>query len=160
MLDSKDRKNALKALKENMKDSFTNRMAHLFVIHVLSTLDDTTLLKKKIVAVSDSISNCFIQELLKSLDELINDKCYQNILMSLFTPKNRSIFLAEELEAFEAFKDRTSSKKPDNIRRAELLKMVMKPIEQFFEEHLQFYLLDINKNPLLRGLLKAIVEGK
>ena len=79
--------------------------------------------------------------------------------MSLFTPKNRSIFQAEEIEAFEAFKDRTSSKKPDNVRRTELLKMVMKPMEQFFEEHLQFYLLDINKNPLLRGLLKATVEG-
>ena len=59
MLDAKDRKNALKALKENIKESFTNKMAHLFVIHVLGTLDDTTLLKKKIVAVNKAISYLF-----------------------------------------------------------------------------------------------------
>jgi hypothetical protein len=38
--------------------------------------------------------------------------------------------------------------------------MVLKPMETFFEEHIQFYLLDMTKNPLLRGVLKAIVEGK
>lgn len=37
--------------------------------------------------------------------------------------------------------------------------MVLKPMVKFFEEHLQFYLLEINRNPLLRGVLKAIVEG-
>lgn len=36
--------------------------------------------------------------------------------------------------------------------------MTLKPMESFFEEHLQFYLLEINKNPLLKGVLKAIVE--
>jgi hypothetical protein len=36
--------------------------------------------------------------------------------------------------------------------------MVLKPMETFFEQHLTFYLQDINKNPLLRGVLKGIVE--
>ena len=52
LLDAKDRKVVLKTLKENMKEMFTNKMGHLFLIHVISTLDDTTLTKKKIVAVS------------------------------------------------------------------------------------------------------------
>ena len=34
----------------------------------------------------------------------------------------------------------------------------MKPLETFFEEHLQYYLEEINKNPLLKALLKTIVE--
>jgi hypothetical protein len=34
----------------------------------------------------------------------------------------------------------------------------LKPLESFFEEHIQFYLEEINKNPLLKGVLKAIVE--
>jgi hypothetical protein len=51
MIDAKDRKTVVKTLKENMKEMFTNRMAHLFLIHVLTVLDDTTLSKKKIVSV-------------------------------------------------------------------------------------------------------------
>jgi hypothetical protein len=34
----------------------------------------------------------------------------------------------------------------------------MKPLETFFEEHLTYYLEEINKNPLLKALLKTIVE--
>ena len=91
---------------------------------------------------------------------MINDKCYQNIFMGIFTYKSKTIFSQEEIDAFNAFADKTSSKKSDEVRRLEILKMVLKPMESFFEEHLQFYLLEINKNPLLKGLLKAIVEGK
>jgi hypothetical protein len=78
--------------------------------------------------------------------------------MGLFVPKSKAVFSAEEIDAFNAFADKSSSKKDDAVRRSEILKMIMKPMEQFFEEHLQFYLAEINKNPLLRGLLKAIVE--
>lgn len=55
MIDAKDRKLVLKSLKENMKEMFTNRLGHLFVIHILSTLDDTMLSKKKIIAVRKTI---------------------------------------------------------------------------------------------------------
>ena len=102
MLDAKDRKGVLKTLKEDIKEMFTHKYCHLFLVHVLSTLDDTTLSKKKIVS-----------ELLKTLDELINDRCYQNIFMGIFTPRSRAVFMAEEVEAFEAFKDATTSKKPE-----------------------------------------------
>ncbi len=66
--------------------------------------------------------------------------------------------MPEEIEAFSAFQDKSSSKKPEKIRREELLKVILKPLATFFEEHLQFYLEEINKNPLLKGVLKAIVE--
>lgn len=65
VLDAKDRKIVVKSLKEIIKEAFTNRIAHLFIIHIVNTLDDTMLTKKKI-----------IQELLKNIDELIGDKCY------------------------------------------------------------------------------------
>ena len=41
MLDAKDRKIVLKSLKEDIKEMFTNRLAHLFLIHILLNLDDT-----------------------------------------------------------------------------------------------------------------------
>jgi pumilio family protein 6 len=52
MYDAKDRKLVLKSLKEDIKDMFANRLAHLFLIHILFNLDDTTLSKKKILTVS------------------------------------------------------------------------------------------------------------
>lgn len=52
MLDAKDRKLVLKSLKENIKEMFTNKLAHLFLIHIVNNLDDTTLSKKKILTVS------------------------------------------------------------------------------------------------------------
>jgi len=41
MLDAKDRKIVVKSLKEPLKEMFSNKIAHLFVIHVINTLDDT-----------------------------------------------------------------------------------------------------------------------
>ena len=44
--------------------------------------------------------------------------------------------MAEELEAFDAYKEHITSKKPDEVRRQELLKCLLKPLEAFFEENL------------------------
>ena len=41
VLDAKDRKVVVKTMKEVIKEMFTNKIAHLFVIHVINTLDDT-----------------------------------------------------------------------------------------------------------------------
>ena len=52
MLDAKERKGTIKTLKDALKEMFTNKISHLFVIHIINTLDDTTLAKKKIVVVT------------------------------------------------------------------------------------------------------------
>ena len=80
--------------------------------------------------------------------------------MGILTHQAKSIFHPEEIEAFNAFRDKSSSKKPEEVRRQEVLKGVIKPLNNFYEEHLQFYLMEMNKNPILKGVLKGIVEGK
>ena len=55
VLDAKDRKIVVKTLKESIKEMFTNKIAHLFIIHILNNLDDTLLTKKKIITVIISI---------------------------------------------------------------------------------------------------------
>ena len=40
----------------------------------------------------------------------------------------------------------------------ELLKIITKPLETFFEEHMQFYLMDISKNPLLAKVFQSRIE--
>jgi hypothetical protein len=41
VLDAKDRKLVVKSMKDIVKEMFTNKIAHLFVIHVINNLDDT-----------------------------------------------------------------------------------------------------------------------
>jgi pumilio family protein 6 len=57
IMDSKDRKAVVKTLKDSMKEMFTNKIAHLFIVHILNTLDDTMISKKKIITVISLISS-------------------------------------------------------------------------------------------------------
>lgn len=41
ILEAKDRKFVIKSLKDPLKEMLTNKIAHLFIIHIVNTLDDT-----------------------------------------------------------------------------------------------------------------------
>jgi len=74
ILDAKDRKVAIKALP--VVEMLSNKIAHLFLIHIANTLDDTQLTKKKL-----------LHEALKVIDDHIGDKCYQTFIISALLPK-------------------------------------------------------------------------
>jgi len=61
VLEAKDRKVVVKSLP--IGEMSTNKIAHLFLIHINNTLDDTQMTKKKV-----------LHEALKQIDELIADK--------------------------------------------------------------------------------------
>lgn len=73
ILDAKDRKMAIKALP--VVEMLSNKNAHLFLIHIANTLDDTQLTKKKL-----------LHEALKVVDDLIGDKFYQTFIISALLP--------------------------------------------------------------------------
>ena len=52
-----------------------NRIAHLFIIHVINNLDDTQLTKKKI-----------LNEAIIKIDDNLDDSSYQNVLISALSP--------------------------------------------------------------------------
>ena len=62
----------------------TNKIAHMFVIHLVNTLDDTQLSKKKV-----------LHEALKLVDDMIQDKNYQRVLLGVFQPNSKKHFLPE-----------------------------------------------------------------
>ena len=64
-LDAKDRKLVVKSVQEPLKEMVTNKIAHLFLIHMLNNLDDTVISKKKILS-----------DIMLTIDENINDKCF------------------------------------------------------------------------------------
>ena len=79
LLEAKDRKTVVKSLP--VGEMATNKIAHLFLIHVANNLDDTQLTKKKV-----------LHEVLIKIDDHIEDFNFQNVLnaalMPLETEKN------------------------------------------------------------------------
>lgn len=119
VLDAKDRKLAIKALPIN--EMLANKNAHLFLIHVANTLDDTQLTKKKL-----------LHEALKLVDDMIGDKCYQNFLIACLIPpakeddKNRprnTLLTKEDYQGFQTCQEFSSSKKDAETRSLELFKI-------------------------------------
>ena len=149
VLDAKDRKVVVKTLP--VAEMAQNRIAHLFLVHVATTLDDTQLTKKKV-----------LHEALKAVDDLIGDKHYQQFLISCLLPHDSKnpYLLPEEKLAFETLKEFTTSKKDAATRQGELFKIAQKPLEMFFEEKLTYYLQNIREQPVLRNLLTGIAYCK
>ena len=56
-------------------DMIVNRIAHLFIIHVINNLDDTQLTKKKI-----------LNEAVIKIDDYLDDSSYQAVLISALSP--------------------------------------------------------------------------
>ena len=54
--------------------------------------------------------------------------------------------------------DVSTSKKDPAVRRIELMNIVTKPLETFFEEHMMWYLQDTLKCPLLAKVFAARIE--
>ena len=65
LMDAKDRKTVVKSLQEPLKEMVVNKVASLFLVHVLNSLDDTVISKKKI-----------INDILLTLDDNVNEQVY------------------------------------------------------------------------------------
>lgn len=131
VLDAKDRKLVVKSVQEPLKEMITNKVAHMFIIHILNNLDDTVISKKKILS-----------DILVTLDENKHDECFIRVFMGIFCPENKRFFTPDEVQAFQCLQEHTTSKKESSVRRTELLQVVTKPLETFFEENMLYYLMD------------------
>ena len=129
VLDAKDRKIVVKSFKEIIKETFVNKVAHLFVCHMLLTLDDTILAKKKIIT-----------PLLMAIDDNINDPNYQRVISAIFSGPIQRLFYAEDLEAFNAFNEYQTSKKDPEQRKGEIMPITLKAFFSYLEEHISFYI--------------------
>ena len=110
VLDAKDRKLVVKSLQEPLKEMCVNKIAHLFIVHVVNNLDDTVISKKKI-----------LQDVLLTQEENANERSFQNIFIGIVNPKSKRFFTQDEIQAFDCHYDLSTSKKDHKIRRMELL---------------------------------------
>jgi len=125
----------------------TNKIAHLFIVHILNNLDDTVMSKKKILS-----------DVLMTLEENKNDESFIKVFMGIFCPNNKRYFTDDEISAFNCLKEHSTSKKDDKQRRLELLQIVTGPLEKFFDENMLWYLMDTQKNPLLARTISSRIE--
>ena len=70
----------------------TNKIAHLFIVHVINNLDDTVVSKKKI-----------LNDILMTIDENITDKCFNTVFLGIYAPKSKRYFQQEEINASQRF---------------------------------------------------------
>jgi len=158
LLDAKDRKLVVKSLP--VGEMATNRIAHLFLMHVANNLDDTQLTKKKLM-----------HEVLIKLDDHIDDTNFRNVLNSALVPlevekdaagdvyyKRNSFVQGDDLHAMSLLLNKSTSKKDRKVRGAELFNIVRKPLEMFFEEKLSYYLLDAKPNLVMKNLFVGIAS--
>mmetsp|Transcript_8408 Transcript_8408/g.14067 ORF Transcript_8408/g.14067 Transcript_8408/m.14067 type:complete len:143 (+) Transcript_8408:1135-1563(+) len=124
-----------------------NKVAHLFILHVLNNLDDTVLSKKKI-----------LQDILVTVDDNIHDPSFQNLFLGIYCPESRRYFTKDDIEAFTFLQQHSTSKKDKEQRRKELLQAFNKPLEVFFEENFSKYISDVQKNPLIVKVVSGRME--
>ena len=112
LLDAKDRKLVIKSLP--VAEMATNKIAHLFLIHVANNLDDTQLTKKKL-----------LHEVLVKIDDHIDDLCFRAVLNAALQPlevetnkqsglveyKRNAILTSDELQSMSLFLDKSTAKK-------------------------------------------------
>ena len=65
VLDAKDRKLVVKSVQEPLKEMATNKIAHMFILHMMNNLDDTVLTKKKL-----------LHDILVSVEQNAGDKSF------------------------------------------------------------------------------------
>lgn len=65
LLEAKDRKVVVKSVQEPLKEMVVNKVASLFILHVLNTLDDTVISKKKL-----------LNDMLTWIDDFATDRTY------------------------------------------------------------------------------------
>ena len=160
LLDAKDRKLVIKSLP--VAEMATNKIAHLFLIHVANNLDDTQLTKKKLM-----------HDILVKIDDHIDDLCFRTVLNTTLLPleveknkqsgeteyKRNANIASDELQSMSLFLDKSTAKKDRAVRARELFKIVQKPLEMFFEERLSYYLLDVKPNTVMKNLFVALAAN-
>lgn len=112
LLDAKDRKTAIKQIP--VGEMLQNKIAHLFLIHVANTLDDTQLTKKKL-----------LHESLKSIDDMISDRGYQAFTVACLLPPawKNPLLCKPDYDSLNFLKEHSTSKKDAETRASELFKI-------------------------------------
>ncbi|XP_044759898.1 protein penguin [Coccinella septempunctata] len=107
---NKDRKVIMKTLKEHLVELCKHEYGHCTIITILDAADDTVLLNKIIIS-----------EILKNAKDLSVNEWGRKVLLWLVVPEDPSYFHPQFIKELTAGRESSTSKKPVDIRRKEVL---------------------------------------
>ncbi|XP_072309956.1 pumilio homolog 3 [Eucyclogobius newberryi] len=121
---AKDRKVIIKTMKTYVLKFCTGEFAHLVLLSIFDSVDDTKLVKQAVLA-----------ELLTSLDEVLGNKYGKKVMAYLLNPRDPAHLLPETIQLLQKGDGNQHSKKEAGLRRRELLEAVSPALLQHLCDH-------------------------
>lgn len=139
---AKDRKVIMKSLKTNVVKACKEEHGHMVILSIFDCVDDTKMVK-----------NIVLEEMLKSLHEVVENQYGRKVLLYLLSPRDPLHFHPDVVRVLAEGDHSLTSKKDKGSRYRELLDVVSPPLLQYLVDHASE--LVVNNNTLL--LLVAIL---
>lgn len=140
---AKDRKVIVKTFKTYVAKICKEEYGHLVMLALFDVVDDTKLIQKAI-----------LDELIQSIDELVQDVHGRKVLHYLLSPRDPLHFHPEIVTVLQQGDGNAHSKKEPEIRRRELNQYISGPLLQWIVEHYK----DIGNDGALHHLTNAIIK--
>ena len=141
---NKDRKHAMKTIKEHTIELSKHEHGHCAIITLLDTADDTVLLHKIILS-----------EILNAARDLAENEWGRKVLLWLVAPADSTCFHPVFVKEFEEGRKNSNSKKDCAIRRKEILDYSIDTLLKLIAEEPEFWL----KNSSLAYEMLAILKA-
>ncbi|XP_015512162.1 protein penguin [Neodiprion lecontei] len=140
----KDRKLAMKALKDQVKNVATNEHGHMVLLALFDCIDDTVLVKKMILT-----------ELLNDLTEIASNEYGRCVILYLVARRDSHYFHPKVIEQLKKGDANETSKKPPEIRAKELLDAVIDKLLETVTTEVSTWLSNSSISMVTLAILKA-----
>jgi len=141
---NKERKTAMKAIKEHVTDLCKHEHGHGTVIALLDAADDTVLVNKMIIS-----------QILTDVETLAKDEWGRKIILWLVAPADSVHFHPLFIKELEAGLQASTSKKTPDIRRKELLNYIVPSLLQLVASKAEFWLANASVAMITLAILKS-----
>lgn len=128
---AKERKKIIKSMKSFVVKIALEEHGHMFLLAILDSVDDTKLISKVI-----------LDELLRSIDQVIENDYGRKVVSYLIAPRDSRFFIKEYVKRLEKGDLSESSKKDPEKRRAELFEYSKPAILEYLKKNSDTILLN------------------
>ncbi|XP_011307487.1 pumilio domain-containing protein KIAA0020 [Fopius arisanus] len=141
---TKDRKFALKSMKDHVKDMAISEHGHVILLSIFDSVDDTVLLKK-----------ILISELIVDLKDIASSEFGKKVILYLVARRDTHHFHPQLIDQLKEGDGNAISKKPQEIREKELHEVVNDPFLESIAGDCVFWLANGSIAMVTLAILKA-----
>ncbi|BFZ17092.1 hypothetical protein BsWGS_20131 [Bradybaena similaris] len=138
----KDRKIMVKSMKSHVLKVCKEEHGHFFLLSIFDSVDDTVLVQKVI-----------LDEMLKSLNEVVQDQYGRKVLLYLLCPRDSHHFHPDVVKILHEGDSNPTSKKVRDVRAKELRTHVSPALIKYLEDNTSAMLSDSHTALLLKEII-------